>query len=211
MSDILVEQAVFHTMENDSLQLRARSPEFLDDWIAPCEKLCRGFGRPPEGSACPPALFAHLLNRHFVAVMQVASAANEQPGPLRFHVSVLRADEYAGLGGDPFSVAERCPPNLDASGELPTITWPRVAFPARTVAQVRGVLQRADGPNLLGGSQVLLDGGRLAFERTEPDAKVLRDLWTLLPTRSRAEMWRGTFAFSNSLRFHAIVAPPGLR
>src|SRR5262245_528070 len=133
MSDILVEQAVFHTIDNDGLHLGARSPQFLDDWIAPCEKLCRGFGRPPEGLACPPALFAHPMKRHHVAVVQVASSANGQPGPLRFHVSVLRADEYAGLGGVPFAVAERCPPNWDATGELPTLTWPRVAFPARTV------------------------------------------------------------------------------
>jgi hypothetical protein len=91
------------------------------------------------------------------------------------------------------------------------VTWPRVSFPARTVQEVREVLKRPDGPNLLGGSQVLLDGGRIAFERAEPDGKLLRDLWTLLPLRSRSEMWPATFAFSNALRFHTVVVPTGLR
>lgn len=89
--------------------------------------------------------------------------------------------------------------------------WPRVAFPPRTVQQVRGVLKRPDGPNLLGGSQALVDGGRIVFERSEPDWNLLRDLWMLLPTRSRGEMWPATFAFSNTLQFHAVVVPAGLK
>jgi hypothetical protein len=211
MSEIVVEQAVFGDTGSEALELRARSPHFTDEWIDACTKLCRGFGRPQAGANCPPALFAQPLGRHYVAVVQVSSTDQEGRGALRFHVCVLRENEYAGLGGDPFMVAERCPPTWDASGELRSLTWPRVPFPDRTVEDVRRVLKRPDGPNLLGGCQVLLDGGRLAFERTAPDAQVLRDLWTLLPTRSRAEMWPATFAFSNSLRFHAIVTPPGLR
>jgi hypothetical protein len=211
MSEIVVEQAVFHATGEDGVELRARSPQFSEEWLQSAEMFCRGFGRPPAGSACPPALFAQPLGRHHVAVVQVASAVNGHAGHLRFHVAVLGTDEYGGLGGDPFTVAERCPPNWDAMGEIPLVTWPREPFPSRTVEDVRAVLRRDDGPNLLGGSQVLLDGGRIAFERAKPDGKLLRDLWTLLPTRSRSEMWPATFAFSNALRFHTVVVPPGLR
>jgi hypothetical protein len=211
MPEIIVEQAILEEIEGRAYQVRARSPQFAESWISGCEKLCRAFGRPPEGIPCPPAMFAQPLGRGHVAVVQVAPAMNGHPGRLRFHFCVLKADEYEGLSGDPFAVAERSPPAWDANGSLDALTWPRVPFPKRTVQDVQSVLIRPDGPNLLGGSQVLLDGGRITFERPAPDPKVLRDLWTLMPTRSRAEMWPATFAFSNELRFHTVVIPPGLR
>jgi hypothetical protein len=211
MPEISIEQAILEETEAGAYQIRSRSPQFADDWVGGCEKLCRSFGRPPEGTPCPPAMFAQPLGRGLVAVVQVAPTMNGHAGRLMFHVSVLKADEYAGLGGDPFSVAERCTPAWDNQGTVDPVTMPRVPFPRRTVQDVQSVLKRSDGPNLLGGSQVLLDGGRITFERAVPDPKVLRDLWTLLPTRSRAEMWPATFAFSNVLRFHTVVIPPGLR
>jgi len=57
---------------------------------------------------------------------------------------------------------------------------------------------------LLGGTQILLDGGRLVFERSSPDAVILRSLWALLPTRERCELWPASFAFSNVHQFDAV-------
>ncbi len=211
MADILVEQALLHGTSDGEIRVRARSAQFREEWLEACQKLCRAYGRPPDGTACPSALFAQPLGRHHVVVIQVTSAPGGSPSNLAFHIAVLQGEEYSGLGGDPFAVAQRCPASWEATGEMPVLSWPRVPFPGRTVEQVQSVLKRADGPNLLGGSQVLLDGGRIAFERAEPDLKLLHDLWTLLPTRSRSEMWPATFAFSNALRFHTVVVPLGLR
>jgi hypothetical protein len=60
---------------------------------------------------------------------------------------------------------------------------------------------------LLGGAQILLDGGRLVFERSGPDAAILRSLWALLPTRERSELWPASFAFSNVHQFDVIAVP----
>jgi hypothetical protein len=60
---------------------------------------------------------------------------------------------------------------------------------------------------LLGSAQVLVDGGRLVFERNAPDARLLRDLWSLLPTATRTDLWPASFAFSNGLRFHVLALP----
>jgi hypothetical protein len=68
-------------------------------------------------------------------------------------------------------------------------------------------LQRPDGPNLLGGSQVLVDGGRIVFSRNGPDSALLRDLWCLLPTSTRSELWPANFAFGNALQFHVLAVP----
>ena len=63
------------------------------------------------------------------------------------------------------------------------------------------------GPSLLGATQALVDGGRVVFQRSQPDPVLLRNLWTLLPTRTREELWPASFAFGNELRFHALATP----
>ena len=62
-------------------------------------------------------------------------------------------------------------------------------------------------PTLLGAAQILLDGGKLVFERSAPDAAILQSLWTLLPTRERGELWPASFTFSNVHQFDAVVVP----
>src|SRR5581483_8007314 len=76
-------------------------------------------------------------------------------------------------------------------------------------AVVRTV-ENSESPALLGGVQVLLDGGRLVFERPAPDPDLLRALWTLLPYSARATLWPASFAFSNALGFDALVVPRAL-
>jgi hypothetical protein len=72
--------------------------------------------------------------------------------------------------------------------------------------QLEEILKRQDdSPVLLGGAQALVDGGRLVFERQAPAAQLVRGLWMLLPTTTRFDLWPATFAFSNALRFHALV------
>src|SRR5262249_15858286 len=66
----------------------------------------------------------------------------------------------------------------------------------------------AESPALLGGVQVLVDGGRVVFERPAPDTGLLKGLWTLLPNSTRNTLWPASFAFSNALRFDALVTPP---
>src|SRR5262249_57624877 len=102
------------------------------------------------------------------------------------------------------------------------------APPPRTVADVRQVLKRvkagalrededpeaveltvenAESPALLGGVQVLVDGGKLLFVRPAPDPQLIQGLWTLLPDAARCELWPATFAFGNTLGFDAVVLP----
>src|SRR5262249_55578639 len=129
-----------------------------------------------------------------------------RPGALAFHLLVLPRKDYTALGGDPFDIAAHFPPQWQARGDLPVLSWSEELFP-RTVEDVRKVLQRSDGPNLLGGSQVLVDGGRLVFERPAPGTQLLPDPWTLLPTCTRSELWPASFAFGNALGFDALVVP----
>ena len=72
-------------------------------------------------------------------------------------------------------------------------------------------LANAESPALLGGAQILVDGGKVVFVRRAPDPGLIRGLWTLLPSRTRSELWPATFAYSNALRFDAVVVPrPGI-
>src|SRR5262249_31454561 len=47
----------------------------------------------------------------------------------------------------------------------------------------------------------------IALVRSQPDAKVCRDLWALLPDSTRRQTWLATFAYSTDLGFHLVVLP----
>jgi hypothetical protein len=72
---------------------------------------------------------------------------------------------------------------------------------------VQAVLKGGDTALLLGGTQALIDGGRLMVESATPTDELFRGLWQLLPERTRFELWPATLAFSNELGFHAVALP----
>ena len=73
--------------------------------------------------------------------------------------------------------------------------------------EVERTVENSESPALLGGVQVLVDGGRLFFRRPGPDMNLLKGLWTLLPTSTRCRLWPASFAFGNHLQFDAVVLP----
>jgi hypothetical protein len=204
MKQIAIEQAVYGGPNAGAYQLLARSPGFRDDWFHTAEELCTAFGERPAGVACPECVFAQPFGKGYVAVVQ---AADQGPGELGFHFLVLPRTAYVAHVGDPFVLAERFPPPWTARGELPTLTLDAGPLPGRTVDEVTDVLKRPECPSLLGGVQALVDGGRVVFQRQAPDTGLVRSLWKLLPTSTRSELWPASFAFSNALGFHAVVAP----
>jgi len=229
MKTIPVEQAVYYKSDGEEPQFRGRSPGFLDTWLLDAAHWVSAFGNRPEGFACPLAVFAQPLGKTHAAVVQVSDTLGNHDAPrLGFRVLVLPRDAYDDLlGGDPFTLAERLPAAWDGGEALPTLDLPAEPPPPRTVAEVRRILQRtraplpedadldpeelvvaqAESPALLGGVQVLVDGGKVFFRRQRPDNELLRDLWTLLPTSTRRELWPASFAFCNQLGFDALVMP----
>jgi hypothetical protein len=232
MSDIPIQQAVVRRAGAGEPELQARSAGFLDAWLPEARRLATDFGDRPDGVRCPRAVFAQPLGKEHVAVVQVGDQPGDGAPALGFHVLALPRAEYGRYLGDPFFVADQFPPAWHQTGELPALSLASDAQPRRTVAQVQRVLQRvkasalpegidpedeaamaahavanAESPALLGGVQVLVDGGRLVFERPEPDHGLISGLWTLLPNTTRGELWPATFAFGNALRFDALVVP----
>jgi hypothetical protein len=234
MAEIIVEQALYHRQGSVAPRLLGRSPGFQDEWLSEGEWLVMGFGDPPPGVPFPAAVYAQPLGKEHVAVVQVAnqdaSAAQREPA-LDFHVLVIPRAAYTKFLGDPFAVARRLPPPWGGPDELPARTLPAEPLPPRTVQEVQKVLQRtkgaalredvdptsedawehtmdnAESPALLGGVQVLVDGGKVVFERPRADTDLMHGLWTLLPTSTRCHLWPASFAFGNALGFDALVTP----
>jgi hypothetical protein len=237
MDEVVIEQAIWHRADGTGRRV-AQSAGFLDDWQAEAERLAAGFGERPEGVTCPGAVFARPFGPQHVAVVQVADqgGATGRAGILGFHFLIIPRAAYTRLWGDPFALADRVPPAWHSRGLLPALSWPAEPLPPRTVAEVQRVLQRtkaaalvedeeipadwdradvgdpalSEGPVLLGGVQVLVDGGRLVFERPAPDTGLVRGLWTLLPTGTRCQLWPASFAFGNALGFDAVIVPPAV-
>ena len=206
----MIEQAIYGGQDASGYRFLARSPGFRDDWLAEAERLCTGFGERPAGVACPPCVFVRPFGRRHVAVVQAADHGQDdsgRPGALAFYLLIFPRQLYHELGGDPFFLAEQCPPPWQTRGELPPLTWTAGASPRRTVEMLQKILNVPYSATLLGGVQVLLDGGRLVFERTTPDAAILRSLWALLPTHERCHLWPASFVFGNSHHFDAVVVP----
>jgi hypothetical protein len=233
MTDIPIAQALFHRLDHDKPSLQARSAEFHDDWLAEAEALIVGFGDRSAGTRCPQAVFAYPLGAAHVALVHVADQNNPDTGAPQtcgFYFFVLPRVAYERLFGDPFALARLLPPTWHAKGALAETSLPAVPLPPRSVREIQQVLQRlkagalaedqdpvqntpvrtpenSESPALLGGVQVLVDGGRVVFERKEADTGLIPALWTLLPTRSRCQLWPASFAFGNALGFDALVVP----
>ncbi len=205
-----IERGLYGGFDAGGYRFLARSPGFDDRWLAEAEQLCTGFGERPAGVACPLAIFARPFGRERVAVVQASDRGTDdagRPGALGFYLLVLPRELYRKLGGDPFFLAQRFPPPWEARGALPPLDGGVEPPPARTVAMLQKVLNVPNSATLLGGVQILLDGGRLVLERGRPDDAILRSLWALLPTRERGELWPASFAFSNAHGFDVLVVP----
>src|SRR5262249_20759805 len=165
------------------------------------------------GAACPACLFVQPFGPQHVAVVQVTDRGQDdtgRPGTLRFRLLIVPRKLYAALEGDPFLIADAYPPPQQADGLLPALTWTAGAPPKRTVEMLQKVLNVPHSATLLGSAQALIDGGRVVFTRSQPDDTMLRGLWALLPSSSRAELWPATFALGNVRAFHAVAVPAAL-
>jgi hypothetical protein len=207
-----IEQALYGNPDAGGYRFLARSAGFAESWLGEAERLCTSFGDRPAGVLCPLALFARPFGLRHVAVVQAADQGVDdagRPGALAFHLLIVPRRLYAELGGDLFLISDKYPPVWDARGEMPTLEWTDGTLLTRSVDQVRRILNVVPErtQTLLGGVQVLVDGGRLVFVRKGPDPTLVRDLWELLPNATRAELWPATFAFGNRHGFHVVVVP----
>jgi hypothetical protein len=224
MPEIVIEQGRSRRVDNGSPAVQARSSGFADAWLPPTESILVKFGIRIPGLLAQPAIFAQPLGDSHVCAVRVA----EDSEGLNYHVLVCRRGDYEANLGDPFTLARQFSADGAQSTSLPAVTLPVQAVLPRTVSQVQGVLRRvkagalkenedpekadfqhtldnSESPALLGGVQVLVDGGKLVFERPGPDPQLVEGLWMLLPQSTRARLWPATFAFSNALGFDVMV------
>jgi hypothetical protein len=174
-----------------------KSPDFDDGWRAEAERIATAYGLPAGASALECLFVAPFAGRR-VAVVSVSGR--------RFQFLVMPRSLYNVIP-DPFAIVERFPPRWDAGGPLESLEWPDEPLPRRTLAQLDAILKHGDGPFLLGACQTLVDGGRIMLKRDQPDAKVCRELWGLIPDSTRRSTWLATFAYSTDLGFGLVVLP----
>ncbi len=178
-------------------RIYAQSDNFDSGWQPEVERIIEGFGL-PTGVLAPDSLFAVPFSRRQVAIVSVSGR--------RFRFLILSRPLYDVIP-DPFAIAERYPPRWEAAGTLAAIEWPEEPLPRRTVARLDAIFKHGDGPFLLGACQTLVDSGRIAIRRDQPDANLFRDVWTLLPDSTQRQTWPATWAYSNQLGFGLVALP----
>lgn len=198
--DLTIPHALFAS-DSNGVRVLARSDDFPEAWDATAVRLIEEFGPRPDGMSVPAALAALSFDNTHTVVVQFADHA----GGLAFRLLILNRKLYDAIS-DPFAVSEAFPPNWSARDSLPPLRWTPDPTPARTVAEVAAVLHH-DGPFLLGATQALIDGGRVALKRETPDETIVRRIWQLLPYSTRNELAVATFAFGVDPRFHLSVTP----
>ena len=226
MPSITLDQALYHRPDGDAPILVARSSGFTDDWLPEANRLVVGFGERTDGRRCPLTVFAMPIAAKQIAIVRVMDSRDG----LRFHFLVLDQLTYENYVRDPFLLAAKVEPTWDAIETLPALMLPSNTFSPRTIADVQGVLKRvkagalkegddpeapdfqrtvenSESPAMLGGAQILVDGGRLIFERPAGDLPLVSGLWLFLPEATRSRLWPTTFAFSTELEFDVLVVP----
>jgi hypothetical protein len=207
-----IEQALYGNPGEGGFRWLARSPGFREEWLPLARDLCTHFGDRPAGVRCPQALFVVPLNKKFQAIVRVADQGQDEmgrPGALAFRLLIVPVDLYDKLGADPFRLDEAFDPDWQARETLPSLEWTFEKIAMRTVAGLARVLdvEHERTAWLLGSAQILVDGGKVWLERPQPEERLIRDLWELLPYANRGELRVATFAFGNANRFDLAVAP----
>jgi len=190
MADRMIEQAVFRGTEP-----MARSAEFSDDYVELSQPMIESLMlNPGDGEA----LIVHRWRNDVVAVCQTRGTM--------VRILAVPGSLYR-LVHDPFRLTREWVPEFTTHGQLESLPWIHGRPAPRSLADVQKVLREGDGPTLLGAAQVLVDGGRLVFQRSQPDPVLLEQIWMLLPDSVRGELSIATFARSNELKFDLLTTP----
>lgn len=229
MPPITLEQALYQRPDHGEPRLLARSPGFADAWLPDAEHLILGFGARRNALRCPLSIFGKPLNKKQIALVRVKDENPSFPTGLRFHILVVSRKDYEACVRDPFILASKVEPTWHGN-LLPSLTIAEEMFQPRTIAQVQAVLKRvkaaalqesddpesphfertvenSESPALLGGAQILVDSGRVVFERPEGDLALASGMWLLLPEQTRCRLWPCSFAFSRELEFDLLIVP----
>lgn len=208
MNVLHVPQALL--VRDDALAVRwlAQSPELPLEHRAALEQIVVAFGPRPIGIRCPEAFLILPEPQGRVYLVRVADLGPtaDPPVALGFHFLILTRSDYEETNAEAFEILRAQPALWERRGDLPLAALPR-SLQLRSLGEVEAVLRQPEGPLLLGSTQALLDGSRLAFRRDLPANESFAGLWKLIPYRSAVELRLATFAFSNALSWNILAGP----
>jgi hypothetical protein len=203
--DLQFEQALTTVHNGREVRWQAQSAGFLDEWKSDWEPHLLAAVVRLGSMPCLEGLCVRSLPLRRVGICRMTDLDGDPPTVRGVQLLVLTEEQYRAAAGDPFAIAGGPSPNWHARGSVSacTLTAPQ----PRTVVQVCEVLKSQESPSLLGAAQALVDGSRVAWVRPQHDAALLRSLWTLLPTATRAELRLASWVVGAAGEFHAVVVP----
>ncbi|VTS06791.1 hypothetical protein [Tuwongella immobilis] len=198
----------------ESMKLLARCDDLRDSQLADLERCLEQLGdRVPDVTVEGAVFVTHCgKSEVMLGLLRESPYASEYPlehRPFQVHVRFFSRKLYEMLG-DPFAIWHRLPADWNVGNRLPSPIWPNEGLPPRTVAKLQTVLKTGGSQLLLGATQAVVDGARIALSRPQPANELLEHLWQLLPhaTRDRRRLCTMSFALHDG--FDAVIVPPGV-
>jgi hypothetical protein len=105
-------------------------------------------------------------------------------GTEQLAIWAMDMNAYWQHGYDPFHCMRSYPIPANSPFEL-TLPEQMIPPPRRSVQKVRELFKNGDGAFFLGAAQAMVDSSRIQIRRSQPDAKILENLWEFLPYSAR--------------------------
>lgn len=189
-----------------------RCPHFTFEHEEYALWLAAAYGEPKPGAATAEAQFAlHGPDTTLVYCGKVLPLNADDPPTepiLGFHIIIVTHDVYKhDFRGNPFPLLNSVATPWNLRGGLPELVLNLPAHSRRDVTQLQQTLKAGDGPLLLGMTQAVLDGAKVALVRDAPDPQLIPTIWELLPDRVRCDVWPCTWALASTIPFDVLIVP----
>ena len=182
MAGLVLEQAVYRGPRPGQYKLLGLSPGFQEAFQSEALGCATGSASASAGVACPGCVFAQPLGKKHVAVVQVA----DQPKQYGVSRPGHPASGLPRSGRRPVFSRQSVRAALERNRTAARgSTGPTRRFPRRGHGTRPRILQRDDGPNLLGGSQGRWTAAGSCSSACSGDGFAPRP-WALLPTSTRS-------------------------
>lgn len=182
----------------------AHSPRCQPDWLDAFHRACREIGEKPRGAGnLEGMIFARRIEPRgpwmIVGVSSPGVDDRGRPDALAFHGLFVDRAEFQKAAYNPFVLAPALREDWHADTNL---IAGQIAVEADSIK-----FKAPDNPRAAAIAAVLMGGSKVAIASEFPIVQLAREVWDLLPMRTRERCSVANWAFANDAHFDLVATP----